>query len=172
MSGEKVIYKGRIFTLKSEEVEIGGKVLRRDVVYHPGAVAMLVRDEMGRFLFVKQYRHPARGYLIEIPAGTLEEGESPEETARRELLEEGGIIARELKLLTRFYVAPGYTTELIYLFYVDDFEITENDPEEDEDIEILWIPEGEAFDMLLRGKIMDAKTMIALLWWKNFIHGD
>lgn len=169
MSRERVIYKGRIFTVKSEEVEIGGKVLRRDVVYHPGAVAMLVRDDKGRFLFVKQYRHPARDYLIEIPAGTLEEGESPEETARRELLEEGGIVARELKFLTKFYVAPGYTTEIIHLYYVDDFQITSNSPEEDEDIEILWIPESEALELIINGKIVDAKTIIALLWWRNFL---
>ena len=164
----EVVFKGRVFTVTVDEVELDGKVLRRDVVHHPGAVAMLVRDRQGRFLFVRQYRHPAGQRLIEIPAGTLEEGESPEETALRELKEEGGIIARNLKFVTKFYVAPGYTTELIHLFYVDEFDIVENEPEEDEDIEILWIEDEEALRMVRRGEIVDAKTIIALLWWASF----
>ena len=164
----EVVFKGRVFTVTVDEVELDGRVLRRDVVHHPGAVAMLVRDRQGRFLFVRQYRHPAGQRLIEIPAGTLEEGESPEETALRELKEEGGIIARNLKFVTKFYVAPGYTTELIHLFYVDEFDIVENEPEEDEDIEILWIEDEEALRMVRRGEIVDAKTIIALLWWASF----
>ncbi len=164
----EVVFEGRVFTVTVDEVELDGRVLRRDVVHHPGAVAMLVRDRQGRFLFVRQYRHPAGQRLIEIPAGTLEEGESPDETALRELKEEGGIIARNLKFVTRFYVAPGYTTELIHLFYVDEFDIVENEPEEDEDIEILWIEDEEALRMVRRGEIVDAKTIIALLWWASF----
>ncbi len=164
----EVVFKGRVFTVTVDEVELDGRVLRRDVVHHPGAVAMLVRDRQGRFLFVRQYRHPAGQRLIEIPAGTLEEGESPDETALRELKEEGGIIARNLKFVTKFYVAPGYTTELIHLFYVDEFDIVENEPEEDEDIEILWIEDEEALRMVRRGEIVDAKTIIALLWWASF----
>ncbi len=164
----EVVFEGRVFTVTVDEVELDGRVLRRDVVHHPGAVAMLVRDRQGRFLFVRQYRHPAGQRLIEIPAGTLEEGESPDETALRELKEEGGIIARNLKFVTKFYVAPGYTTELIHLFYVDEFDIVENEPEEDEDIEILWIEDEEALRMVRRGEIVDAKTIIALLWWASF----
>ncbi len=164
----ELVFEGRVFTVTVDEVEIEGRVLRRDVVHHPGAVAMLVRDRHGRFLFVRQYRHPAGQKLIEVPAGTLEEGESPEETARRELREEGGIIAHSMKFVARFYVAPGYTTELIHLFYVDEFDVVENQPEEDEDIEILWIEEEEALRMVRRGEIVDAKTIIALLWWASF----
>ncbi len=162
------VFKGRVFAVTVDEVELEGKVLRRDVVHHPGAVAMLVRDRNGRILFVRQYRHPAGQKLLEIPAGTLEEGESPRETALRELREEGGIVARSLKFVTRFYVAPGYSTELIHLFYVDEFDIVENSPEEDEDIEILWVREEEALRMVRRGQIIDAKTIIALLWWASF----
>ncbi len=164
----ELVFKGKVFTVTVDEVEVEGKVLRRDVVHHPGAVAMLVRDRRGRFLFVRQYRHPAGQKLIELPAGTLEEGESPEETARRELREEGGIIAHSMKFVTKFYVAPGYTTELIHLFYVDEFDVVENEPEEDEDIEILWIEDEEAIRMVMRGEIVDAKTIIGLLWWASF----
>ncbi len=162
-----LIYKGRVFELKSEEVLINHKKVKRDVVYHPGAVAILVKKD-NEFLFVKQYRHPARERLIEIPAGTLEENESPIETARRELLEEAGIRTNSLIYLMKFFVAPGYCSEIIHLFYTDDFEITRNNPEDEEDIDILWIDIERAYEMVKNNEIKDAKSIIALLYYKLF----
>lgn len=163
----KLIYKGRVFEVRSEEVIINNKKLQRDVVYHPGAVAILVRNN-DKFLFVKQYRHPAREKLIEIPAGTLELNESPYETAKRELLEEAGIKTDKLIFLIKFFVAPGYCSELIHLFYTDEFEITNNNPEEEEDIEIEWIEINKAYEMIKNNQIKDAKTIIALSYYRNF----
>ncbi len=163
----KLIYKGRVFEVRSEEVIINNKKLQRDVVYHPGAVAILVKNN-DKFLFVKQYRHPTREKLIEIPAGTLELNESPYETAKRELLEEAGIKTDKLIFLIKFFVAPGYCSELIHLFYTDEFEITNNNPEEEEDIEIEWIEINKAYEMIKNNQIKDAKTIIALSYYRNF----
>jgi len=164
----KLIYKGKVFEVRSEEIEINNKKIIRDTVYHPGAVAILVRKD-NEFLFVKQYRHPSRERLIEIPAGTLELNESPYETAKRELLEEAGIIPNKLDFLIKFFVAPGYCSEIIHLFYTDDFIITNNNPEEEEDIELLWIDIENAYKMIKNNEIKDAKTIIALSYYKCFL---
>ena len=163
----KLIYKGKVFEVRSEELTINNKKILRDVIYHPGAVAILVKKD-NQFLFVKQYRHPSREQLIEIPAGTLEENETPIETAKRELLEEAGIKANELKFLIKFFVAPGYCSEIIHLFYTDNFEITKNNPEEEEDIETIWIDIEKAYEMIKNNEIKDAKTIIALTYYRCF----
>ncbi len=162
-----LIYKGKVFELRSEEVLINNRKTKRDVVYHPGAVAILVK-KYNEFLFVRQYRHPAKERLIEVPAGTLEENESPIETAKRELLEEAGIKANNLIYLIKFFVAPGYCSEIIHLFYTDDFEITKNNPDDEEDIDIIWVDIERAYDMIKNNEIKDAKSIIALLYYKLF----
>ncbi len=163
----KLIYKGKIFEVRIEEIFINNKKLQRDIVYHPGAVAILVKNE-DKFLFIKQYRNPAREKLIEIPAGTLELNENPYEAAKRELLEEAGIKTDKLIFLLNFFVAPGYCSEIIHLFYTEEFEITNNNPEEGEDIEILWIDIEKAYEMIRNNEIKDAKTIIALSYYKQF----
>lgn len=164
----KLIYRGRVFEVRSEEIILNNKKLYRDVVYHPGAVAILVKNK-DSFLFVRQYRHPARERLLEIPAGTLEENEEPYNTAMRELIEEAGIKANKLDFLTKFYVAPGYCSEIIHLFYTDDFETVENQPEEEEDIEVLWIDIQKAYEMVKSNEIKDAKTIIALNFYRIYL---
>ncbi len=165
---EELIYRGRIFEVRREKVIVDGKELLRDVVYHPGAVAMLVEHE-GKFLLVEQYRHPARAKLLEIPAGTLEEGETPEQTARRELMEEAGIEPLKLRKLITFYVAPGYTSELIHLFYVDEFRKGKLEGDEDEHIRVVWMDKEEAYRRIEEGSITDAKTIIALLYYRCYL---
>ncbi len=113
----KTVWRGRFFAFRSDEVELpDGKVTVRDIVEHPGAVAIIPILSDGRILLVRQYRYAVGKELLEIPAGTMEAGESPQECAKRELSEETGYEAERIMELTRFYTAPGYSSELIHIF--------------------------------------------------------
>ena len=116
----RLIYEGRIFKLYQETVQLPDqKYAYRDVVYHPGGVGIIAVDGED-ILLVQQYRHAIRKVLIEIPAGTLEPGEPPEVCAMRELREETGMAARTIQLIGTFYLAPGYSSEKMYIFLATD----------------------------------------------------
>src|SRR5262245_51445753 len=118
------IFEGRVLSLRVDEIEVRpGLNVSREVVLHPGAVVMLPIDAEGRVLWVKQYRYAAGQALLELPAGTLEKGESPEETARRELTEEVGFAAAQWEKLGGFYSAPGFCQEYLHAFVAT--ELTE-----------------------------------------------
>jgi len=127
--------------------------------------------EGGKVLLERQYRHAARKVLWEIPAGTLEEGENPEECARRELREETGYVAESMEELSRFYTAPGYSTEVIHLFLATRLRREKASLEEDESIEIRLLPLREALDMVRCNEVEDAKTIIGLLLAENRMRG-
>ncbi len=132
------------------------------VVEHPGGVTLVAFDSEDRLLLVRQYRHPAGRSLLELPAGTLEPGESPEACATRELQEEAGYRPGRLERLGGFYLAPGYCTEYQHIFLAS--ELTEHWLEGDEEaIELEPMPLAEALRLVESGEIEDAKTVAALL---------
>jgi ADP-ribose pyrophosphatase len=162
-------FTGRLLSLDVLEVELEtGVRAHREIVHHRGAVAVLARGHDGRFLFVRQYRKPVESDLIEIVAGCLEPGESPEQNARRELREETGYAARTLTPLGVIYPSPGYTDELIHLFYAD-LEPTPAAPQPDHDerIALAWFDAAEFERGIAAGAWRDAKTLAAWALFKQ-----
>lgn len=156
------LYKGRVLNLKKDEIVLSnGKSSVREIVEHSGGCAILcVKD--GKILFVKQFRYAYKKVVTEIPAGKINVGESPEQTAVRELEEECGLKAKSVKLLCEIYPSPGYTNEIIRLFKAEEFEKGKVCFDDDEYVEPFWIDVGEAKRMAEDGEINDAKTLIAL----------
>ena len=140
-----------------------GHEVERAVVEHPGAVALVVLDEAGRWLLVRQYRHPARRNLLEIPAGTREAGEEPERTAAREVREETGFAAGRLERLGGAWMAPGFCQEYITFYLATDLRPDPLPQDHDEYIEAPeWLTLDEVYAAVRTGRIEDAKTMVAL----------
>ncbi|MPZ88277.1 MAG: NUDIX domain-containing protein [Nitriliruptorales bacterium] len=145
-----------------------GSVAEREIVEHPGAVAVVAVDDDGRVILLRQYRHALRDYVVEVPAGKLDEdGERPEETARRELIEEVGLDAAELTELVHFHNSSGWTDESTTVYLGTGLREASADgfapKAEEADMEVFRLPLGEAVTMAQRGEIVDAKTLIGLL---------
>jgi len=163
--GSRRVFEGKIINLRVDEVELpNGQRATREVVEHPGAVAIAAVTEEGEIVLVRQFRKPAGEVLLEIPAGKLDPGEEPLECARRELAEETGITASSLKPLLRYYTTPGFSNEVIHLFGAAGLKKGEAAPDKDEFLEVVFLPLREALDMVREGKICDAKTIIGILW--------
>ncbi len=132
------------------------------MVEHPGGAAVLAVKETGEAYFVRQYRHPVAESLLEIPAGKLDQGESPLDCATRELAEEVGVKANEFRRIAAYYSTPGFTSEKLYLYLATGLEQIERQQQEDEDLDVILIPLKEAIKMARCGEIKDGKTLIAL----------
>ena len=164
VTSSREIYDGRVISLRVDEIEVKpGLNVRREVVSHPGAVVMLPIDAEGRILWVRQYRYAAGRSLLELPAGTLEKGESPEETARRELAEEVGFAAAHWEKLGGFYSAPGFCQEYLHAFVATELTVQQADGDEDEDIEVVPLTVEESMARILAGEVEDAKSLATLL---------
>ena len=162
----KTVYSGRLFQIEMDELRMDtGVIAHREILKHPGAVAMVPVAPDGRLLLVTQYRHAAGRRLLEIPAGTLEAGEDPRECAIREMQEEVSMHPGVVDSLGGFYVAPGYTTEYIHLFVCSDLREASLDADEDEDLEVHPTHADEALAMIERGDICDAKSVVGILRW-------
>ena len=135
----------------------------REVVRHPGSAGIIAVAEDSAVLLVRQYRHPAVRYLLEIPAGSLAEGERPEECAARELEEELGVVAGRMEKLTEFFVSPGFCAEKLWVYLATELRATAPQPEDDEILEIVRVSFPRAFEMIAAGEIEDAKTIVALM---------
>jgi ADP-ribose diphosphatase len=160
----KCIYEGRIVTLYEREVRLpNGHTARLEIVHHPGAAAVVPLHEDGTVTMVHQYRHAAGGWLYEVPAGLLEAGESPEDCAARELAEETGLAAASLTPLITYRTTPGFSDEVIHLFLASGLTQGESDLGDDEVLEVVRVPLGQALDQIGRGEITDGKTIIGLL---------
>ena len=158
------IYQGRIFDVFVEEVALpNGVVKNREVLRHPGAAAMVPVFDNGHIALIKQFRHAVGDYLWEIPAGTLEAKETPLECAQRELVEEIGYKATDFERLTEILPAPGYTDEHIHIFLATGLTEAEQDLDDDEVLELRPTPFEKTLDMIMEGKIQDAKTIVGLL---------
>ncbi len=145
-----------------------GRDAERAMVWHPGAVALIVVDEDDRWLLVRQYRHATVGNLLEIPAGTRDEGESPEETAAREVREETGYAAGTLVRLGGVWTAPGFCSEFIHIFLATDLTEAPLPQDEDEYIDLpIRMTLDEVYAAVDDGRIEDAKTLTALTLYER-----
>ena len=160
----RLLHMGRQFSFLQDEVELpDGRRTHRDIVRHPGAVAIVPILPDGRIILVRQYRYAAGKALLEIPAGTLEPRESPVDCARRELTEETGYEAGEMERLLSCYMAPGYSSEVIHLFLARDLREVGGQSEPDEDIAVEILEPPELLKMIAENTIEDAKTIIGIL---------
>lgn len=161
-------YKSPIFTVTEDHaMEPGGFEIKRAIVQHKGSAVMLAVDDRKRILLVRQYRLPARQFLWEIPAGRLDEGETPLQAAKRELVEETGCTAKKWEKLAEFYPSPGFLAEKMTIYLATGLTEGEAKPMEDERIETRWVAAKDVRDEIESGKILDAKTIIAYYRWKR-----
>lgn len=158
------IYQGRVFDVRLDELLLpNGKRVSLDIVEHPGAVTMVPVDDQGAIWFVRQYRHSTGEVLLELPAGSLEEGEPPDECAGREMREETGMSAGELQKIGEFFLAPGYSTEFLHVYLAIDLRPAPLQPDEDEFLSVERLPIAQVYAMIEAGKFRDGKTLAALL---------
>jgi ADP-ribose pyrophosphatase len=160
----EVQYRGRAFDVRVDEVVVRpGTTSRLDIVDHPDAVTVLPLDAAGNVWFIRQYRHAAGQVLLELPAGTLKPGEDPGPAANRELQEEIGMRAEQLEPIAEFYLAPGYSTEKMYVFLATGLSESALDQDEDEDITVEKVPLGRVLALAAGGELVDAKSLVAVL---------
>ena len=164
------IYTGKVISLKVDTVEVDNKgYKKREIVEHPGAVAIVAITEDNKVVLVKQFRKPIEQVIWELPAGKLEIGESPKECAIRELKEETGYSAKNLKLLHKFFTSAGFSNQKIYIFLATGLTKGEPDFDDDEFIEKYEIDINEAQNMVIKNDIEDAKSSIGILLAKELI---
>lgn len=158
----ETVFEGHLIDVRREMVRLpGGKTTEREIVVHPDVIAVLPVLDDGRLVLVRQFRKPAERILLEAPAGGIDDGETPEEAARREMIEETGYRVGNLELLAGFYTSPGYTTEFMHLFRATDLE--PGTPTEGTDqLEVVHLTVEEARDRAAAGEMADAKTLLAL----------
>lgn len=169
----EVVHRGKYMEFRVETIErADGSRATRDIVRHPGAVAMLAVDGEGRILFVRQWRVAAGRGLLEIPAGTLDVHhgvtEDPDVAARRELEEETGHRAASWRKLASFWTAPGFASEQMHLYLAEGLVAADDDdrlsPDEDEELELRHLTLDEALRLVETGEIADAKSILGILW--------
>lgn len=161
------IYDGKIVKLQVDDVMLpDGQVAKREIIKHPGAVAVIAVTDEGKLVLVEQYRKALERSIVEIPAGKLEPGEEPAMTARRELEEETGYGAHSLTYLQTFATSPGFANEVIHLYVAKDLYNIDNKAalDEDEFVELLEVSLEVAQSMVADQRIFDAKTAFAVLW--------
>lgn len=160
------IYKGKIVNLRCDDAELpNGDLCKREIVEHPGGAAVLC-VEGENVVLVRQFRYAYKEELLEIPAGKLNFGEDPSAAAKRELEEETGLVA-DLVPLTVLYPTPGYSDEKIYIYKAKNIRRGTRHPDEDEFLDVVKMPLEEALGLVKSGAIRDAKTIAALLLYKN-----
>ncbi len=158
------VYQGKAFKIRRDTVKMpNGRETRLDVVEHVGSVVMVPVDAAGNIIFVRQYRHPTGLDLLELPAGTRDGAEPPADCAAREMREETGMAAGRIEQLGAFYLAPGYSTEYMYVFLATDLVPNPLPPDTDEFLQVEKIPVRQAMAMAEKGEIPDAKSLAALL---------
>ncbi len=160
------IYSGRVLNLRVDQISQPRGEGRRnvEVIEHAGGVVVIARPAPREIVLVKQYRHAVGTELWEVPAGMIERGEPPIETARRELLEETGYRAERLRFLWSIYTTPGFCEERIYFFAAEGLTPGVAEPEEDEEFEIRTWSIDDAWVLVENDELRDAKTQIALAW--------
>ena len=160
----KTVFDGRAVRLRIDTIQkASGEVTTREIVWHADCIAVVVLDDNNNVILEKQYRRPAGKVLLEIPAGGIEESETPEEAVKRELQEEIGYLPGKVTRLGGFYSAPGYCTEYLHLFLATDLKPSHLTAEDTDEIEIVRVPVSEIKGLIESGKICDAKSVAGLL---------
>ncbi len=160
---KKTIYEGRILGLSLYDLTVNGRKIKREIIEHRGAAAILAFDEKGKVILVKQHRF-GHGFILEIPAGTLEKGERPERCAFREIQEETGYKAGKMTHLLTYYPSVGYNKEAIHCFVAKNLKkISGQALDEDEIMSVVKIDIKKLIGMIKAGKIIDSKTICAIL---------
>ena len=162
ISSQKV-FEGRVFNVTVDTVREGELTYQREVVHHAGSAVIVPVFDDATVALVRQYRHPVVRYLLEAPAGTLDDGERPETGAARELQEELGLIAGNMEKLSEFFVSPGFCEEKMWVYLATELVQGPQRLEEDELLDVVRLPISEALEMITSGEIQDAKTIIGLM---------
>ena len=158
-----IVYRGRLFSFAVDDITLPNGVRTQiALVRHPGSTGIVPIDDDGRVVMTRQYRHPVGEYLLEIPAGTTEPGESPLACARRELAEETGLKAKELIELARIHILPAYSDELIHVYLARGFSPARQNLDPDEIIEVEKYPLDAVMEMINNGRITDALTILSI----------
>jgi ADP-ribose pyrophosphatase len=166
------VWSGRFLQVRRDRARLpDGSESTREYIVHPGAAAMVPIFPDERILIVRQYRYPVRAIFTEIPAGKIDAGETPLETARRELLEETGYSAREWAFLTRLHPAIGFATEVMDVFLCRDLVHTEQQLDAGEFVELELVTLGWLIDQLRSGRLSDVKTQIVTFWLDRLFSG-
>jgi ADP-ribose pyrophosphatase len=172
VTSEREIYAGRVVTLRLKYLpQPDGSSRVREIVEHAAGAAVVGVDGDGQVLLVRQLRPAVGANLLELPAGLVDAGEQPIETARRELREETGFAALNVEPLVSFYTSPGFSTELLHIFLATTLEEVGVNPDAEEDIELVRMPLAQAIDQVLNREISDAKTVAGLLAYQWSVVG-
>jgi ADP-ribose pyrophosphatase len=168
----KAVFAGRVFSVyRHVALEPGGVRAVREVIHHRGSAVILPRLPDGRILLIRQFRLPAGGFLWELPAGSLDPGETALQAARRELAEETGYRASSWRKLVEFYPSPGFLDEKMTIFLAQKVRPGAPSPESDERIRARFFRPAEAAAMIRSGQIRDGKTLVGLLYLRWFESG-
>lgn len=160
----EVRYEGMIFTITHDTAQLeNGNLAGRDVLHHTGGVCVIPVTDNNEIYLVKQFRYPFKEITVEIPAGKLDAGEDHAECGRRELLEETGLTCSEYTYLGRLYPVPAYDTEIIHIYMAKGLSLNNQNLDDDEFLDVETVPLSEAVEMVMDGRIVDAKTQIAIL---------
>lgn len=158
----ETIHRGRVFDIRVDSIREGEAEYQREIVVHRGSAVIVPVFADGRIALVRQYRHAVGEFMLELPAGLIDENESPEIGAARELEEEIGVTAAKLEPIAEFYASPGFLTEKIFIYLATELTETVQKLDDDEIVEIERYSFPEVFDLIRSGDIMDAKTIIGL----------
>jgi len=157
------VYQGKLFSFVVEDITLPNDAkTKMAMVRHPGSAAIVPLREDGKVVMILQYRHPVRDFLLEIPAGTIEPGESPLDCARRELIEETGLKAEEFIKLTEVHILPAYSDEKTHVYLARKFTPMKQRLDQDEILEVVEYPLGEVVDMIGNGVATDALTILSI----------
>lgn len=166
----EIVYKGRAFSVSVDSFRTPkGDTVKYDIVQHVGSISIVPVDEEGQVHFVRQYRQPTQKELLELPAGTLNKGEDPADAANREIREEIGMAAKNIKEIGSFYLAPGYSTELMHVYLATGLTEDPLDPDSDEFLSVEKMSIQKAFEFAESGQLLDAKSVAALFLAKKYL---
>jgi len=169
----KRIFDGRLLGLRVDTVIMpNGIQSTREIVEHPGAVAIIAITDDQELVLVRQFRKPTGEVLLEVPAGVPHKGEKGEESARRELEEETGYHAKQVKKVFSAYTTPGYSDELIHYFIATDMNLMKTNPDEDEFVEVDIIDLETCLDLVKEGKVKDNKTIVGIMIADQYLRGE
>jgi ADP-ribose pyrophosphatase len=164
----KTVFEGKVIRLQVDDVQLpNGNISKREIVKHPGAVAIMAVTDENKMVFVRQFRKPLEKTILEIPAGKLEAGEDPLACAVRELEEETGYKAGEVKHVVSFYTSPGFADEYLHVYEARNLAAGKVNLDQDEFVERIELSLEESMERIKSGEICDAKTVAAVYLWQN-----